>query len=238
MEAGHRLGIIGSSGAGKTLITRAISGFLDPGLTLSGSVRLDGVELELPSRETHRSQFTTHATIIWQQSIGGLNPCRRVGHQLAETLRLRRGLSRADARYQALEWLRRVGIDRPTVVARQYPHQLSGGMNQRVSLSLGLCGGQPIVIADEPTTALDSVRQRDCITLIDELCAADNRSLLFITHDLALAASLCDSLLVLDGGVVVEHGTSDSVLNQPSSSVTAELVRRYRRIRASLEVET
>ncbi len=238
LEPGRRLGIIGGSGAGKTLLARAMSGFLAAHLALQGGVRLGDKWLPLESRGLHRSEFTRHATIIWQQSIGGLNPCQHIGHQLAETLRLHQQLSKASARSLALEWLHRVGIDKPAAVAKQYPHQLSGGMSQRVSLSLGLCGGQPIVIADEPTTALDSVRQRECIELIDQLCAADNRTLVFITHDLALAAELCDELLVLSAGKVVDHGSSENVLHQPTSSVTAELVQRYRRIRACLEAKT
>lgn len=232
MRRGARIGIIGESGAGKTTLIRAITGFLPTDrFGVQGHILIDGTDVtELPPRERRRA-ISAAISVIWQDSISALNPCRRVGVQVADTLRLHADITRRQARAEAVGWIDRVGIARPAEVFNCYPHQLSGGMRQRISLALGLCGGQPVVIADEPTTALDMVRQQECVGLIDRLCREDATTLIFVSHDLALTAQVCDELIVLQAGRVLESGATTGILSSPTDPLIADLVARARRLR-------
>lgn len=213
------------------MLVRALTGFLPRDFRSWGTIKVgEETWTELP-RDERRASVAASMAIIWQDSISGLNPCQRVGRQLGDTLLLHGESSRRTADADAREWIGRVGIERPRDIMFNYPHELSGGMRQRISLALGLCGGQPIVVADEPTTALDMIAQRACADLIDRLCREDGRSLIFISHDLALTAQLCGELLVLDHGRVIEAGPTLRVLHAPRDARVADLVTGTRRLR-------
>lgn len=228
-----RLAVIGASGSGKSMLIKAATGFLDRSVfACHGIVSCAGrrIDLQELSQAAHQRMMTSSVCVIWQNSIGSLNPTHKIGTQLVQTLRLHHVASRADLRAQAYEWIERVGIDDPKRIARLYPHQLSGGMNQRISLALGLCGGQPIVVADEPTTALDTVRQRECLDLIRSICDHDGRTLIFASHDLAVCSQLCSRVIVIDDGHIIEQGSLEDVFAHPHHEVTREILAHVRRL--------
>lgn len=231
LAPGQRTGIVGPSGSGKSMILKALTGFVPPGIEVSGTALLKGTDaLTLPAVQRHRLVTSTMA-LLWQDSMQSLNPYETIGTQFTKTLRLHRPLPRHELRGLAGQWLERVGLPHPDKVLRAYPHQLSGGMRQRAMLAMSLCGDQPVVVADEPTTALDVVRQAECIELIDELSRGRDRALLYVSHDLALTARLCTHVMVVDSGTVVESGTLDEVFSRPRHDVTRQLLHGTRKVR-------
>ncbi len=237
LAAGDRLAVVGPSGAGKSMLLRAVTGFLPAGLRATGTAVVTGADgpvelLALPVEQRQRTAAAQFA-VLGQNSLGSLNPYRTVGAQLGETLRHHQpGLSRDTVREASLGWLARVGLTDPALL-RCYPHQLSGGMRQRVAISLSLCGPQQIVVADEPTTALDMVRQEECVQLLDELGGQMGRALVHVCHDLALSARLCTTVVVIADGQVVEQGLLEQVFTDPQHRVTQRLLLHTRQVRAS-----
>lgn len=236
VAAGERLGVVGPSGAGKSMLLRALAGFTPAGIEVSGSVRLiegrgEGFELMgLPRRRRHRL-VTSRLAILWQDSLRSLNPYRTVGAQLSTTLRLHHPQLRGRALSETCtQWLGRAGLLDEGIL-RRYPHQLSGGMRQRVAITLSLCGPQQMVLVDEPTTALDMVRQKECIGLLGELSRGLGRTMIYVSHDLALTAALCTRVVVVAGGRVVEQGRVEEVFGAPISPVTRRLVENTREVR-------
>ncbi|MDO4785006.1 MAG: ABC transporter ATP-binding protein [Propionibacteriaceae bacterium] len=231
LAPGQRTGIVGPSGSGKSMILKALTGFAPPSIEVTGTVALEGADvLALPAAQRHRLVTATLA-LLWQDSMQSLNPYETIGTQFTKTLRLHRSLPGDELRGLAAQWLDRVGLPHPDKVLRAYPHQLSGGMRQRTMLAMSLCGDQPIVVADEPTTALDVVRQAECIELIDELSRGRDRALLYVSHDLALTARLCTHVMVVDSGTIVESGTLDEVFGHPQHDVTRQLLHGTRKVR-------
>lgn len=231
LRSTQRLGIVGPSGSGKSMILKALTGFAPATIEVGGTVSLDGKDvLSLPPAERHRL-VTSKLALLWQDSMQSLNPYESIGIQLAKALQLHEKRPRAELRDLAQEWLGRVGLPQGAKVLQAYPHQLSGGMRQRVMLAMSLCGSQPIVVADEPTTALDMVRQAQCIGLIDELSRGRGRALLYVSHDLALTARLCTHVMVVSSGTIVESGSLDEVFSHPVSEVTRRLLAGTRKVR-------
>jgi oligopeptide/dipeptide ABC transporter ATP-binding protein len=203
IEPGQVVGLVGESGSGKSLISLAMMGLLPRGVELrSGRVQVGGSE-QL-TRVDKSQNDATAMTMIFQNPIGALNPTMRVGAQIARVLRRIGGLSKSSAREESVEMMRRVGISGAEHVARVYPHQLSGGMSQRVMIAMALACRPSILSADEPTTALDVTVQAEIFDLLRELVAETNCGVLFITHDLGVVAELCDRVVVLYGGQVME----------------------------------
>lgn len=236
LSQGQRLGVVGSSGAGKSIFLRALTGLCPASLDVRGSVQLiddSGEIVELLAADAdQRHRLATDAMAIgWQNALESLNPYQTIGRQLAAAVRLRRSLAREEVWPVCVDWLDKVGLSEGVSLLKQYPHQLSGGMRQRVAIAMTMCGGQPIVVADEPTTALDMVSQAACIDLYDRLCAAETRSLVYVSHDLALVSRLCTSVLVLEHGRVIESGSVDAVFGEPTSELTRALVGLTRKIR-------
>ncbi|WP_316670591.1 ABC transporter ATP-binding protein [uncultured Propionibacterium sp.] len=237
LARGGLLGVVGPSGAGKSMLLRSITGFLPAGVTISGSVRLydeqgRGDELVAMNPARRRRLVTSRFAILGQDSMGSLNPYRTIGAQLGETLRLHEpGLGGRELRDACTGWLDRAGLPGAAALLGQYPHQLSGGMRQRVSITLSLCGPQRIVLADEPTTALDMVRQDECVRLLEELSRGSGRAMIYVCHDLALAARLCTRVIVVADGAIVERGTVEQVFGTPRSPVTRRLLERTREVR-------
>ncbi len=236
LAPGQRVGIVGHSGAGKSMFLRALTGFCPDSLDVQGSVQLidgSGEIQELLTADTkQRRRLATGAMAIsWQNALQSLNPYQTIARQLGATLRLHRQLTADEVRSASLQWLASVGLPDGAGLLGSYPHQLSGGMRQRVAIAMTMCGGQPIVVADEPTTALDMVSQAECIDLYDRLCAAGARSLLYVSHDLALVGRLCTSVMVIQDARVVESGGIDQVFGNPTSELTRALVAHTRRVR-------
>ncbi len=224
---GERVGLIGESGSGKSLTALAVMGLLDEGLTVAGSVRLDDVEHDLVGASERRLARVRgrNVAMVFQEPMTALNPTMRVGDQIAETMLLHGTRpDRAAARADAVELLRQVQIPEPEQAVRAYPHQLSGGQRQRVVIAIALANDPSLLVCDEPTTALDVTVQAQVLDVLVSGAAARDAALLFITHDLAVVATVCQRVLVMYGGTVVEAGTVREVFTSPSHPYTAGLL--------------
>jgi len=223
VEPGEIVGLVGESGSGKTMASLAIMGLLPRGIELrAGSVTLDGRELVDPATgEIHRT--ANEMTMIFQHPRSALNPTMRAGRQIARVLELNQQMESREARDEAVGMLSRVGIPGAGRVARAYPHQLSGGMCQRVMIAMALACKPKVLIADEPTTALDVTIQAQIFDLINELVDETGTGVLFITHDLGAIAEMCDRVTVLYGGQVMERGTLRQVFTDPRHPYTTYL---------------
>jgi peptide/nickel transport system ATP-binding protein len=221
---GERVGLIGESGSGKSLTALAVMGLLPEELQAAGRVTFDGRDLlRLSDRELGALRGDRIA-MVFQEPMTALNPLMRVGRQVTETLTLHRGLRRGDADTRALELLTRVELPDPESTRRAYPHQLSGGQRQRVMLAMALACDPAVLICDEPTTALDVTVQARMLRLIDRLVAEEGSALLFITHDLAVVSGLCQRVLVMYGGRIVESGATAELFAAPRHPYTAGLL--------------
>lgn len=223
---GERVGLIGESGSGKSVTAAALTGLLPEGLHVTGSVRLDGVPHDLVgATDRQMSRIRGKRTgMVFQEPLSALNPLMRVGRQVAEAL-TRHGAARGRAaEVRSVELLASVQLPDPAEAARAYPHQLSGGQRQRVMLAMALANDPDLLICDEPTTALDVSVQRQMLELISDGVARRGSGLLFITHDLAVAASICDRILVMRKGVLVEQGPTADVFSRPRHEYTRGLL--------------
>jgi len=224
VRAGERVGIIGESGSGKSVTALAVIGLLPEEMTADGEVRLDGENLLAASERRLSALRGRRLSMVFQEPMSALNPLMRVGRQVAEVLRVHQGLSRRAARVRAADLLARVGLDQPQQQARAFPHQLSGGQRQRVMLAIAIACGPALILADEPTTALDVTVQARVLALLDDIVAAGRTALVLISHDLAVVAGACERLLVMYGGRVVEAGPTAGLLTAPRHPYTAGLV--------------
>lgn len=212
LNAGQTLGLIGESGCGKSLTALALMGLLPAGAQVGGSIRLAGQELlGLPDAHWCRLRGNRLA-MVFQEPMTALNPLHRIGHQVAEPLRLHQGLSARQARQEVVALLERVGITQAASRLDAYPHQFSGGQRQRITLAMALACGPSLLIADEPTTALDVTLQRQILDLIAELVAERGMALLLISHDLSVIAHATTQTVVMYGGMAMESGTTEAVL--------------------------
>ena len=218
-------GLVGESGAGKTMIGKAVLGIQPSRARIAaGSVRFDGRDVtRLPERERRRLMGRGMG-LIPQDPMTSLNPAHRIGAQIADVLRLHLGLDRTAARERALELLNEVHIRAPERVLRQYPHELSGGMRQRVSIAIAFACRPKLIVADEPTTALDVTVQRQVLALIKRMQAQEGASILFVTHDLGVVAKICDRVTVLHGGRVLETGATRRIVEAPQHDYTRALI--------------
>ncbi|WP_144880901.1 ABC transporter ATP-binding protein [Microbacterium paraoxydans] len=222
---GTRLGVIGESGSGKSLTALAVLGLLPEGATAHGSIRWDGTELiGMPDRELARLRGDDIG-IVFQEPRTALNPIRTVGRQIAESIRIHEGLGRREARERAIAEAARVRLPDPETIVDRYPHQLSGGQRQRVAIAMALACRPRLLIADEPTTALDVTIQAEILSLLLGLVADEGMSLLFITHDLAVLSQVATEGVVLEHGRVVESAPVSRLLTAPTSPVTQGLLR-------------
>ncbi len=228
LAEGERLGMIGESGSGKSLTALAVIGLLPEEASVTGSVKLNGRELlGLPDRAmaTIRGE---QLAMVFQEPLTALNPLMRIGRQLAEPLRLHRGLSGKAARAAAVELADKVGLPDPDRIVRAFPHQLSGGQRQRVGIAIALACEPAVLIADEPTTALDVTVQAEILALLRDLVDEQGASLLFITHDLAVLSSVVGRLVVLAGGRLVERTDIAGLAHGDHEPHTTELLRAAR----------
>lgn len=222
---GSRLGLIGESGSGKSLTALAVLGLLPAGASAHGSIRWNGVELiGMPDRELAKLRGDDLG-IVFQEPRTALNPIRTVGRQIAESIRIHEGIGRREARTRAVAEAARVRLPDPESIVDRYPHQLSGGQRQRVAIAMALACRPRLLIADEPTTALDVTIQAEILALLLSLVETEGMSLVFITHDLAVLAQVATEGVVLEHGRVVEAAPVQTLLTAPSSPVTQGLLR-------------
>lgn len=223
---GERVGLIGSSGSGKSMITKAILGLLPEQATVNGSIRLFGEELVGIGEEKMADLRGSYMGAIFQNPSDSLNPVLTVAQQVSLPLRLHYRLSKGQRQQRVESMLDEVGLDGH--IAGKYPSQLSGGQQQRVAIATALVTSPKVIIADEPTTALDAITQHSIINLLTCLVDRSGASLLFVTHDFAVLSRVCQRSYVIDHGDVIEGGNTQVLLQQPQEFVTKELVKAAR----------
>jgi peptide/nickel transport system ATP-binding protein len=224
VAAGETVGLVGESGSGKSLTARTVLGLVPDRSAIRGEVVLGGAGVLSASPTELRQLRRRGAAMIFQDPRAGINPMRTIGDHLTEALRLAEGWSTDAARARAVELLEAVRLPRPEDHLRQYPHEFSGGMLQRVMIAGALTTSPRLLVCDEPTTALDVTTQAEIIGVLTEQRASRGMGMLFITHDLNLASSLCDRVYVMSGGQVVEQGRAHDVLRDPRAEYTLRLV--------------
>lgn len=218
-------GLVGESGAGKSMIGKAVLGVLPKAVEIvEGEIRLDGQDLLKASPLTRRRLIGAKTALIPQDPLTALNPSRRIGGQITDRLTDILGWDKGRAKVRGLEMLDEVRIPEPERVMRLYPHELSGGMRQRVLIASAFAAEPKLIVADEPTTALDVTVQKQILRLISELRARHGTALLFVTHDLGVVAKTCDSLSVLYAGKVVEDTTVERFFAEPRHPYSAALL--------------
>jgi oligopeptide transport system ATP-binding protein len=232
LDYGEVMGIVGESGSGKSVEAYSILGILEqPGRVIGGSVRFEGGELLSASRREMERIRGSRISMIFQNPMESLNPVYTIGNQLTSVLREHRpDVSAAGARARAIEMLGLVGITDPARRMRQHPHELSGGMRQRVMIAMGLICEPRLLIADEPTTALDVTIQAQILDLMKAIQQKTRMAVIFITHNLAAIAEICDTVSVMYGGHIVEQGTVEDIFYRPAHPYTRGLLRSMPRI--------
>jgi peptide/nickel transport system ATP-binding protein len=216
LDRGQTLGIVGESGSGKSVTSLAIMGLHPPGSAkVSGTIWLDGQELVSSTREAVRSLRGRKMAMIFQDPLAAMHPFYSVGAQIVEAYRVHHDASKAAARRHAIDLLDRVGIPQPKSRVDDYPHQFSGGMRQRAMIAMALANNPELLIADEPTTALDVTVQAQILDLIRDLQEEFGSAVIIITHDLGVVAEVADDILVMYGGKCVEHATAETIFRRP-----------------------
>jgi len=232
---GATLGIVGESGCGKSVTALAIMGLLSGTAAVSGAVRFDGTNLITLPQAQIRELRGNRLAMIFQEPMTSLNPSYSIGEQIAESLVEHRGLSRKDARRRAIELLRRVDIPSPEKRIDDYPHRLSGGMRQRAMIAMALACEPELLIADEPTTALDVTVQAQILDLLRELRHTGRVAVVLITHDLGIVAEICDAVAVMYAGEVVERAPAAALLERPAHPYTVGLLGSLPRLDHQVE---
>jgi peptide/nickel transport system ATP-binding protein len=231
VERGKTLGIVGESGSGKSVTNLAILGLHNPRSTeITGQITLDGQELTGASEKTLESLRGNKMAMIFQDPLTALSPYYTIGRQISEPYRKHTGVSKREARERAIEMLEKVGIPHPKSRVDDYPHQFSGGMRQRAMIAMALVCNPDLLIADEPTTALDVTVQAQILDLLKDLQQEFGSAIIFITHDLGVIANMADDIMVMYGGRAVERGTTGEVLRAPQHPYTWGLLSSMPRL--------
>jgi oligopeptide transport system ATP-binding protein len=226
VDAGETLAVLGESGSGKSVTAQTIMGILDtpPGFVTGGQVRFHGKDMLTMSGEQRRRIRGEGIAMVFQDALSALNPVFTIGFQIGEQFRIRRGMSRSDAKKRTIEMLDQVQIPNAKGRVNNYPHQFSGGMRQRVMIAMSLALDPEVLIADEPTTALDVTVQAQIMDLLAEQQRERQMGLILITHDLGVVAEVADRISVMYAGRVVEHGTATEVFESPAHPYTRGLL--------------
>lgn len=233
MEEGEVLGIVGESGSGKSVTAYSIMGLTAyPGKLVGGTVHFNGHEIEKMTEKEFRKIRGNEVSIIFQDPMTSLNPVYTIGNQIVEVILLHTNKTKKEAYERAKELLELVGINEPSKRLKQYPHELSGGMRQRVMIAIALACEPKLLIADEPTTALDVTIQAQILELMQELRRKLGMSIIMITHDLGVVASMCEKIAVMYAGHIVEYGTADEIFYNPSHEYTKGLIKSIPKLNA------
>ncbi len=233
MDEGEVLGIVGESGSGKSVTAYSIMGLTAyPGKLIGGTIRFNGHEIEKMSENDFRKIRGNEVSIIFQDPMTSLNPVYTIGNQITEVIRLHTDKDKKQAYERAKELLELVGINEPTKRLKQYPHELSGGMRQRVMIAIALACEPKLLIADEPTTALDVTIQAQILDLMQDLRKKLGMSIIMITHDLGVVASMCEKIAVMYAGHIVEYGTADEIFYEPKHEYTKGLIKSIPKLNA------
>lgn len=225
ISEGETVAIVGESGSGKSVTALSIMGLLDGGRIEEGSILLRGEDIAEAGPSRMRAIRGEEIAMVFQNPMAALDPLFTVGNQVAEAIRVHRAVTRAEAGARAVELLREVGLPDPERRARSYPHELSGGQQQRVVIAIALSCNPSLLIADEPTTALDVTVESQILGLMRNLQQEHGTALLFITHDMGVVAEMADRVAVMYAGKLVEQGTVEKVLNDPQNPYTAALLQ-------------
>lgn len=231
LQEGEIVGLVGESGSGKSMSALAIAGLLSRrDMQKRGEILFEGVDLLTCERSLLRHLQGNEISVIFQEPMTSLNPVKKIGWQVEESLRIHTELDKQKRREKAIEMLRDVELAFPEKVYSQYPHELSGGMRQRVMIAAAMICSPKILIADEPTTALDVTIQAQIVALLKRMNREKKTAILFISHDLSLVKQLCTRVLVMQGGYIVEQGLTDEIFNHPREQYTKKLIAAIPRV--------
>ncbi len=231
MDAGDIVGIVGESGSGKTMTALAIAGLLSRhDMQKRGQIVFNGTELLTCERTKLRSLQGNEISMIFQEPMTSLNPVKKIGWQVEESLRIHTGMTKEERYEKALEALRDVELEKPEKVYQMYPHELSGGMRQRVMIAAAIICKPKLMIADEATTALDVTVQAQIIELLRRINRKQNTAILFISHDLSLIRQLCERVIVMYQGRIVEQGKTEDIFRHPQEAYTQNLIQAIPKI--------
>ncbi len=233
MNEGDVLGIVGESGSGKSVTAYSIMGLTAyPGKLVGGTIEFNGHRVDKMTEKEFRKMRGNEVSIIFQDPMTSLNPVYTIGNQIVEVIRLHTDKTKKEAYARAEELLELVGINEPQKRLKQYPHELSGGMRQRVMIAIALACEPKLLIADEPTTALDVTIQAQILELMQELRQKLGMSIIMITHDLGVVASMCEKIAVMYAGHIVEYGTADEIFYEPHHEYTKGLINSIPKLNA------
>ena len=225
VDKGEIVGIVGESGSGKSMTAHAIMGLIKrTAVKVSGKAEFDGANLLTMSREELRGYQGEELSIIFQEPMTSLNPTMKIGKQVEETLRIHTDLSKEERKARALEAMELAELDDPESLYDKYPHELSGGMRQRVMIASALVLRPQLLIADEPTTALDVTIQAEILKTLKEINRKEGTAILFISHDLGVIRNLCQRVVVMQDGLIVEEGDVEQVFHHPREEYTQRLI--------------
>ncbi len=226
MEAGEIVGLVGESGSGKSMSAMAIAGLLSRhDMEKRGVIEFDGKDMLSCKRSELREIQGNSLSVVFQEPMTSLNPLKKIGWQIEETMRIHKpNMTDEERKLRAIEVMEQVELKEPERVYNSYPHQLSGGMRQRVMIAAAMAIPPKLLIADEPTTALDVTVQMEIVELLKDIRDKHNTSILFISHDLSLVKTLCDRVLVMQHGRVVEEGNVNDIFNFPKEEYTKKLI--------------
>lgn len=233
MEEGEVLGIVGESGSGKSVTAYSVMGLTAyPGKLVGGTIRFNGHQIDEMTEKDFRKIRGNEVSIIFQDPMTSLNPVYTIGNQIEEVILLHTDKTKKEAQERAKELLELVGINEPEKRLKQYPHELSGGMRQRVMIAIALACEPKLLIADEPTTALDVTIQAQILELMQSLREKLGMSIIMITHDLGVVASMCEKIAVMYAGHIVEYGTADEIFYNPKHEYTKGLIKSIPKLNA------
>ena len=225
LDEGDIVGLVGESGSGKSMSALAIAGLLSrKDMKKRGKILFEGVDLLTCERSTLRDIQGNDISVIFQEPMTSLNPVKKIGWQVEESLRIHTDMTKEERYQKVIQMLEDVELDNPEQVYNQYPHELSGGMRQRVMIAAAMICAPKILIADEPTTALDVTIQAQIVKLLKRINKEKKTAIIFISHDLSLVKQICERVLVMQGGYIVESGLTEDIFNNPQKEYTKKLI--------------